>query len=173
MSRLETDCVATLTPMIRLEGSPLKLTSSEQRDIAFWTIKTALMLEFVNGGNRVPKEHYQWLYAHRGERRLPAGCIVWLAGYAAVTRLGWSSPKQLILTGAVSRRRRYGYLLTFSVGHLVGQVGYFGAGDDVQLAGPEVANQVWPILGPQAWPLNGQIYDDSALLWLTNRFDSS
>jgi hypothetical protein len=174
MSRLEADCIPTLTPMIRLEDAPLELTVSQQRDVAFWVTKTAQMLEFVNGGDRVPKEHYEWLYAQRRERRLLPGYVVWLAGYAAGTRLAWSRPKQLILTGTVSGSRRYGYLLTFSVGHLVAQAVYFGAGDNVEITGPfEVANQVWPILGPQTWPLNGGLYDDSALLWLTNRFDSA
>jgi hypothetical protein len=174
MHELEDACIPILTPMIRLEGVPATVTVPQQRVLAFWAMKTALMLEFVNGGDRVPKEHYEWLYAHREARELPPGCFVWLAGYAAETRLAWSRPKQLILTGLVSGSRRYGYLLTFTVGHLVAQVGYFGAGDEMQIEGPfEVANQIWPILGPQTWPLNRHIYDDSALLWLTNRFDSA
>jgi hypothetical protein len=121
MHRLEDDCIPLLTPALRLESVPLTFNEQDQRTVAFWAIKTAFMLEFVHLNQQVPREHYTWLYEHRDERELPAGCFVWLATYA-MDRYGvWSEPTTLRLTGSVSGRKMDGYCATFAVGHLATQ----------------------------------------------------
>lgn len=174
MHRLEDACIPLLRPAIRLEGH-VTLDPASQRTVATWITKTAMMIEFVHGGKRIPDEHYRYVFDHR---KPPPGAFVWLAAYTMQPYHAWSEPRELILQGSTSGTVRHGYVATFSIGHLVCQLSHFGSGDNVELERlpgfQEPVIQVWPITGDQSWPPLDTALDQSALEWLArNRFLST
>jgi len=174
MHRLEDACIPLLRPAIRLETHVI-LAPAAQQTVATWVAKTAMMLEFVHGGKRVPDEHYRHVFDHREP---PPGAFVWLGAYTMRPYHAWSEPRQLVLQGSTSGTVRHGYVATFSIGHLVCQMSYFGAGNDVQLerVGTDLpVVRIWPDTGTDViWPPGNTALDQAALEWLArSRFLST
>jgi hypothetical protein len=65
MSDLEGDAQPILTPLIR--GETATLDEAEQQLVAFWSIKTAMMLEFLHPLRlrSIPAAHYEYVYQRR------------------------------------------------------------------------------------------------------------
>jgi hypothetical protein len=168
MHDLEVACKPILTPAIRLEGAPYVLSEVEQRSVALWVAKTALMVEFVHGGDpHVPPRHYRHVYDNRTP---PLGCIVWLAAYGATNHLFQVTPKKLYMRDRWGNSTD-GYLVTFSVGHLACQFAYFGGSGEMEPLGESrLLNRIWPVRGPQSWPPAGVVLPDDALSELAGRF---
>lgn len=117
MSQLENEAKPLLTPAIR--GEPLALSVADQRIVATWAAKTALMSELgrlVAPAEFVSRQEHQHLFLHR----VPApGTYVWMAGCRG-TKSVWIEQHQLELQS--STERDTGRATTMSIGHLVLQV---------------------------------------------------
>lgn len=74
MSDLETAVRPHLTPLV--QGHRQELDQDAQAVIAYWCVKTAMVLDLINGSMGIHPELRKSLYAERGP---PPGSHVWLA----------------------------------------------------------------------------------------------
>ena len=177
LAGLEKDVGRLLAPAMR--GDPIKLSSDQQRLIAFWATKTSLLIEVAyhqwRADGVMPASHLRWLYEHRADRQPPPGTVVWLASLNPW--LGddfvptWCSSGTLRSRdpGGDPDRTNDSYVATFSVGCLVFQV----IGQDFRESDHHTPTglpfvivipprkltpyllQIWPKLYPVAsWPPN-------------------
>ena len=81
MHRLEDHTIPTMKPMLGPITLPISVV--EQRTLAFWAAKTAIMLQDANRelGRPIPSEHIAAIYDARDERPcvVPDQLTVWLA----------------------------------------------------------------------------------------------
>jgi len=133
MSRLEAAAKPFLTPM--LLGQRQELRPRTQKLLAFWAVKTALVIDHFHPKERVvPDSEYRALYTLRSPlpshlvwlgrlQSMPrerAGDIVAAASAQAVTYLHSDSDSRESIIRWASEGRKL-YRITFRVGHLVVQ----------------------------------------------------
>lgn len=156
MSALESACSPLLTPMIR--GQSRNLSEQDQRLIASWSYKTALMFSFTAAGGALPAGHYQRFFA---EREPPPTTAVRLGAYVGSDRWVMWVFRQGLVRGkpnpGVLEQRPDGYCTTFIFGHLVVQVldHFFPqnrSSEDLAVT-RAIFTEVWPASGSvQSWP---------------------
>ncbi len=181
MSKLEQQVIPILSPMI-LNGWNTQLPPRTQTTLAFWAVKTAMVLDHLFRSLRViPDSECKGLYAAR--QALPAN-FVWIGFRStpginlvsslkeAVSQLQLPADEpelgKLILADAANGRAMY--RVTFSVGHVAFQV--FGHTFPANLAiveGPGNFNytqRIWPVQTSAPWPPPRPIEDLGGLLGL-------
>ena len=155
MSELEGKAKPLLTPMIL--GEPIKLDEREQRTLASWAVKTAMVYQLTTEHRAIRRYEYEHLRLHLTPR---SPTQVWLA-----TRTN-EEPKPSIFgfraSGMAPARgapARYdAYLVTLAIGYFVAQI----HGHDLEMhsgalwtrRGPLAAalQQIWPYTEPISWP---------------------
>lgn len=126
LSDLETRTKELLSPLV-LGQRTRSLTVPEQKKLAVWAYKTAIVLALMPPSEErfVPLEHYR---EFRETQTPPDDTWIWLAGLAPNSghgefRAGWSQPEPLDYSTPDGRPKdRHGYRLSFSVVSLVFQV---------------------------------------------------
>jgi hypothetical protein len=157
---LENDVRPVLTPLIRGEERTLSL--DEQRLLAAWAAKTALMLDLVASAPIVPAGFYCELRQLR--TALPSQAI-WLAAYLGNRKAIWAEHRGLHIT---EDEPPNAFITTFSVFRVVFQVvGHFTKGgatfDDTRLLSLGLA-RIWPACeNPIDWPRERLAFGDDAL----------
>jgi hypothetical protein len=133
MGQLEDRVAPILRPTVL--GNLTRLGLEDQRLVALWAAKTAMVLDVAAPDSGIiPEEHFDFLYR---ERHPPPHTLVWLAAYA----LDAGEPGEMVrayglysrvvgLTWHVSTGDLNGYLSTFSAGYLVVQVMTLAVPDD-------------------------------------------
>ena len=153
MSSLEATMQGLITPMI-LGRDAVGLTMNDQVAIATWSIKTAMVIEFLR-----PREPQ---YFTQGERRLlmdmlrPSprmGAHVWLGFYTGKNDGVQSIAARLTRTPGVAE----GYSLMFAVGQFAVQVfaERRSAGHDIYIRPghwDKTLVEIWPPTARAAWP---------------------
>lgn len=165
MSQLEEAAKPVLTPLIREHRCTL--SPEAQLVVATWAVKTVLVSQGREIGDRVPREHFEALYKHR---RPPDDVSVIAADYSGRRYPAFISHQVKTLTVESSDGRRQPlqtYQGTVSVGHLVLMVfghGLRGAYDfaPADWRAPYSA-LLWRCSQPQEirWPLQQRIGDDA------------
>lgn len=125
MSDMEASTKDLLEPL--LLGSRTRLLSiPEQKRIATWVYKTAIMLALAHPkeDHFVPPADYRFFYEHR---RPPNGTFIWLAAVATnidgqIYSAGFSRPQRLDFTKHGVPVEGHGYRIPFSVLSLVAEV---------------------------------------------------
>jgi len=166
MADLEGAAEGVLGPMFT--GVRRVLRPPQQRTLAFWAAKTALMIDHLDPTNRlVPETHYAEVNKHQSA--LP-NQLVWIgsrasssqpqqlvhARYSAVTQLNVPQDNQelvdIVLRSAEAGQKLYA--MTFSIGWIIFQV--FGhnlpGGVLVQGGAPEIMTPIWPLRRKFWWP---------------------
>lgn len=174
MSRSESEATTLLPPTIA--GESCQWTATQQRSIARWAFKTALMLDRSSLASAVaPMHHFKYLY----ERQTPpASATIYLARYfpnAGEEHVGvlGSSYRP---TGVDPDLYPDPYQITFNVGQVVFQVlGHSGTApvelrragiSDAGLVVPmsDVFRQTWPLRTESlAWPPMGGALNTGSL----------
>lgn len=181
MSRLETSVQPLLGPMM-LNGAPTKLEIQFQKILATWAVKTAFMLQQIQGPKRiVPDSEYGRLYA---VQQPPRGYGVWIAHRAILTdnagrEVGFQSLEEPVYEVLIKesyaddfRKNKQpndiAFVITFTIGYVVFQVfghnmpGNFQIGLD---AAQGVLNWIWPQHdGDITWPAANSIEKIGGLL---------
>ena len=168
MSALEKAVKPILGPMMT-KGWVTPLSPPTQRLLAFWAVKTALVIEYLHPRHRVvPDAHYSALYAAQSP---PPGVMVWIARRNAYGDLMSSSLKEAIggvhiaadnpsLQRRVLQLANSGqakmYRFTFTIGHVVFQVFGHNFPMKMEIGGGEaladVVQRIWPIDEDITWP---------------------
>ena len=161
MSRLEGRAGSLLREP--LAGKTQRWSPTEQRRVATWMFKTALMMSLSCGGSRVPSEHYKFLQKNL---RPPGHCRVWVTSFGInppsdTFEVGWIQPSWLTFEGVKTGHLVHGYAITCNIGYLAFQVlGYEGR-EKLQFServiygiGLDRYNtEIWPPQGhPVQWP---------------------
>jgi hypothetical protein len=156
-----------LIPLIRGEDRTLDLI--QQRLLATWAAKTALMLDLASEGSIVPTGFY---YELRQLRRPLQGQAVWLGAYLGSSKAIWAEHRALHL-GIPEEEPANGFVTTFNVFRCVFQVvGHFTKGgatiNDARLLSLGLS-RIWPPnLEAIAWPRDGLAFNDEALRLLAS-----
>jgi hypothetical protein len=170
LSVLENDVRPVLAPLVR--GERMRLLSVEdQRLLATWGVKTALLLDLSTGSPVVPAGFFHDFRL----RRCPLEShFVWLGAYGGSNRAVWASHRGLQL-GASPGEPPLGFVTTFTAFRVIFQVvGQFATGgatiqdDRLWSAG---LHQIWPVGNePIKWPRGRLAFDDDALVELDRTF---
>jgi hypothetical protein len=176
MSNLEGEAKPILTPM--LLGQPTELPVAAQATVATWSIKTALVAQYLHGRKHiaVPLALYKRFYAER--RPLPHH-YVWIGRFVGRSYASHYHHRALRLElpgEVVSPDEHNAYLATFGVGQLVIQVlGHF-LDEDVAVFGQSRmamgVQQVWPIQRRLLWPPGRYAFGEPGIKALANRLDT-
>jgi hypothetical protein len=162
LSVLENDTKPLLTRMLR--GEDQRLFHDEQKLLATWALKTAMMLDLASGQPVIP---VGFLQALRQLRQPFPSSLVWIAGYGGSTWATWAQHSGLHL-GVTEEQRPNGFVTTFTVFRVAFQVvGHFTHGgavfDDNRIYAPALA-QIFPLKSlPVERPPNHVVFDDE---WL-------
>jgi hypothetical protein len=154
MSTLENESKDILSPMIR--GEDTRLSASDQRQVAIWAAKTAVVFERIYPHKRASALPQAFARTIRDKRACPENTLVRAAAYDAVNCLSWHQHHVLDLSPAFTTGDRInGYDSTLAVGHLVLQV--FWSGLTTQVASrPEWDRfifRLWPTMQDEiTWP---------------------
>lgn len=118
MSHLETEAKPILGPLIR--GDERILSREDQRKIAIWAIKTAMMWQFMSHIQPISSSIMRELYEDSATP--PGNAQVWIG--ACLAEAGYSYPVSLTVKpkGASSDAAVNAYGATFSIGHAAFQV---------------------------------------------------
>lgn len=169
LSVLEHDVQPLLGPM--LHGQERTLAPDEQRLLAAWAVKTALMLDLSGGAPLVPTGFYHDFRLHR---RALDSHIVFLAAYLGSRRAVWAQRAGLRIGGIPDTQPPNAFVATFTVFRVVFQVlGHFTVGS-ATLHGERwpfapALVQIWPPQDhPVEWPPNRFALGDDALADLAN-----
>ncbi len=153
MSRLEATARPILEPMIR--GQARLLTVDDQRILATWVTKTAMMAEFTEPKNRVipPEDHASF---YRTQEPLERS-FAWLAAYDGPGLLAHRHQGRLNPTQV---------LTTFSLGAVIIQ--HYGWGSD-QIESAMIADfqgelHIWPAQDEKDWPGALVLHDREAFM---------
>lgn len=180
MSRMERTVQPFLGTMILGDPSSATLSTIQQRRLAAWAVKLALMLDFAHEKNPIiPPSEYEMFYKRR---RPHSGMTVWLTAYSGSHWGAWAHR-----TSLHHRRRAFKavlpapehenlYILTFTVFRVVFQViHYFGGqGIKVEESWPWTQSLIplWPRGNePVVWPRNNLAFNDHELSLLATRKD--
>jgi hypothetical protein len=175
MSQLETSSMNVLSPMIR--GEVTTLSIDEQKTVAAWAVKTAIVLQATGPARDIPGSHARRL-RERGEA--PPGVAVAVGHYVGTMSAMYGGTRLHILPeegrdhDLPSRRDpRFGYRATICVGHLAIQAYQF---ETTQFVDPDFGIprvppflSIWP--APRSvvrWPPPLAL-DDRALRALVER----
>jgi hypothetical protein len=176
MSDLEEIAAPILTPAIL--GNTVSWGTVEQRIVARWAYKTALMTDRTNKPElwTTPDEHFKYLYERREP---PPTAAIHLTRYVPsageVDFVAWVG-SAWALVGQFDWMEFQAYRVTFNVGQLVFQVfGHLAPDDQVLIfqAGfrlpdgtlrTDLFRQLWPLVpGPHEWPPTGGHFDTASL----------
>jgi len=175
MSRLEAAAKPLLSPMIRGEVSTL--SPSDQRTIAAWAVKTAIVLQATGPARDIPSSHGRRLRERGGA---PPGVAVGVGCYVGEVSAMYGATRLHILLDDAREQElpsrqdpRFGYRATICVGHLALQAFQF---EMTQFVDPAFGMPpvppfllVWPGLRPVVrWPPAVPI-DDRLLKALVER----
>jgi hypothetical protein len=147
------------------------LSVEDQRLLATWGVKTALLLDLSTGSPVVPAGFFHDFRL----RRCPLEShFVWLGAYGGSNRAVWASHRGLQL-GASPGEPPLGFVTTFTAFRVIFQVvGQFATGgatiqdDRLWSAG---LHQIWPVGNePIKWPRGRLAFDDYALVELDRTF---
>jgi hypothetical protein len=162
LSVLENDAKPLLTQMLR--GQAQRLFHNEQKLLATWALKTAMMLDLASGEPVIPTGFFHSL---RQLREPFPSSIVLIAAYGGSQWATWARHTPLRL-GAPEDAPPNGFVTTFTAHRVIFQVlGYFTSGgarfDDTRIYREALA-QISPLRClPVEWPPNGFLLDDD---WL-------
>jgi hypothetical protein len=151
-----------LGPLIR--GEERTLTVDEQRLLATWAAKTALMLDLASSKPLIPVGFF---HALRQQRRPLDSHIVWIGAYHGTSRAIFAEQYALHV-GISSDDPANGFVTTLVVGRCLFQVvGHFTRGGaevrDTRLLGAGLWS-IWPPRGDAVdWPRQRLAFDDDAL----------
>jgi hypothetical protein len=167
LSVLENDVKPILAPMIRATGGCHDLSIEEQRLLATWAAKTALMIDLYGGAHIIPIGYFHELRLRRSA--LPSQ-VVWLGAYRGTRRAVWARHRGLRL-GSPEGQPPLGFATTFTVHRVVFQVvGHFSRGQATfQDRRPEqlALHAIWPRRHEAIqWPRNKLAFHDDALIAL-------
>lgn len=162
LSVLENDVQPVLRPLIR--GEERTLTPADQRVLAAWAAKTALMLDLASGAPIIPTGFY---YEFRQLRTALPSQAVWLAAYLGKSKAIWAEHRGLHL-GVNEAEPPNAFVTTFSVFRVVFQVvGHFTKGGATFKEGRLLSLglfPIWPARGEAAeWPRNRLAFADDGL----------
>ena len=162
LSVLEKDVQPVLTPLIR--GQESTLSPAEQRLLAAWAAKTALMLDLASGTPVIPTGFY---YEFRQLRQALRSHVVWLGAYNGARKAVWAEHRPLHL-GIAENEEPNGFVTTFTIFRCLFQVvGHFTVGGATMNDTRLIAHGLWPI-APQrqeqiSWPRQRLAFGDDAL----------
>jgi len=162
LSVLEKDVQPVLGPLIH--GEERTLAPDEQRLLATWAIKTALMLDLGGGRPLIPTGFY---YDFRLRRCPLPGQVVWLGAYRDSYYAAWAS-HQALHVGISTNEPPNAFVSTFTAFRAVFQVvGHFTRGnmnvDDRRLLAAALA-RIWPPREePIDWPPRKLAFGDDSL----------
>jgi hypothetical protein len=160
MSRLEGRAKPLLIDPIR--NRTQIWTVKEQRTVATWAYKTALMCGLATGQNHVPDTHFTHLRKHLHP---PGSVRVWATAHGVEQNteefaVAWAQSRGLAFQG--SRGTQFnGYAITVSVGHIAFQVFGHEAREHLHVERPAIQGispdnydvPLWPTQpGPVRWP---------------------
>jgi hypothetical protein len=170
MSRLEVTAQRVLTPFIL--GEPGEIAATDAGAVATWVQKTALTAMLVSSeaerdaGYGLPASEYRGLWRLRDKAQpLPASRF-WVGRYARRSRLAstWVTPLVVTGEGLPEPGRPQGYAMTVLVGQLILQgVRFTTPSLQVEVSTQQELSQLWPAMGPVAWP-GGVPVNDGAFL---------
>jgi len=180
--QIDTDSQAILEPMIR--GESTTLNADEQLTVAVWATKTLLMLQQTHKDNRrsIPASEFRWFREHRWPL---ANEQIWLGNYDGTgewpvlyQHYGFELFNPALGPPVDSPEVVHGYVLAFSVGHLL-----FRAFGHVVKDGPHVMaggsfagalSQIWPLSGGDVdWPPPVTVSGDKGVHALVAVLDDS
>ncbi|MEU3262155.1 hypothetical protein ABZ694_30970 [Streptomyces albidoflavus] len=165
MSRLEDSSKGALEPLIIRQNLDL-ISLRQQRQIALWATKTAMMADQVQQNPLLPSHQLRRMRTHRA---IPGGTRVWLGScrerYPTVT----SHTVRIDLTGVSTpgTAQPAGFYCPMKIGHLCIYV-YFPAADVVIQHPPEFhlsVARIWPRRSsdlpfpPPVQPQNGEAFE--------------
>jgi hypothetical protein len=162
LSVLEGDTKPLLSRMLR--GEEQRLFHNEQKLLATWALKTAMMLDLASGLPVIPVGFFHEL---RQKRKPFASSFVWIAGYGGSQWATWAHHSALHV-GISETEPPNGFVSTFTVFRVVFHVlGHFTRGgatfDDNRIYRDALA-QISPLrMLPVEWPPNGVVFNDE---WL-------
>jgi hypothetical protein len=155
MSELETAIKPVLVPL--LQGQDAILPEAGQRLLAFWTVKTASMLQFTSKEHPVPPDYLREVYENRESRTPPRTTQIWV-GACADRGLAFHTSRGIEVGSRnspddPSARWAKGYGSTIRIGHLVLKVFAHRLDDGPTLkhSEPHVAAAL-----PELWPYGGR-----------------
>jgi hypothetical protein len=178
MSRLENSVAPLLGPMIK-NGWTTTLSPRSQANIAFWAVKTALVLDqFYPAARLIPDSEYPAFYA--AQQPLPAH-MVWIGRRNTPGDNLAASLKESInelqvpaddlrlpdlIRADIAKGQRI-YRVTFSVGYVALQVFGHTLPTNLQLTeGPDnfrISQRIWPSQGHMTWPPERPLEDIGGL----------
>jgi hypothetical protein len=162
LSVLETDVQPILAPMIR--GEERTLSANEQRLLAAWAVKTAMMLDLTSPTPVIPVGFFQ--HVRQTREALPSN-VVWVGGYLGNRKAIWAEHRGLHL-GIPETEPPNGFVTTFTVFRVLFQVlGHFTKGGATFTEGRLYAAGLWPIAPAQReavdWPRERLAFNDEAV----------
>jgi hypothetical protein len=163
LSVLEGDVATVLAPLVRGESSR-RLSRRDQRLLATWAVKTALMYDLSTGAPVIPTGFF---HDFRLRRSPLSSHVVWLGAYSG-ERAVWARLRGLGL-GETGGEPVRGFVATFTAFRAIFQVvGHFTRGgatirdDRAWSAG---LLRIWPMdVETVDWPRNRLAFDDDALV---------
>jgi hypothetical protein len=162
LSVLENDVSTILGPMIR--GDDRQLEPNEQKLLATWALKTAIMLDLTSGNPTVPTGFFHLLR----QRREPfESAIVDIGAYIDSSWAAWAQLRPLHI-GIEATERPNGVVVTMLVGRVTFQVvAHFALGDlaiESRIYKDALARICPPNPNPLEWPPNRLAFGDE---WIT------
>ncbi|MEU2026153.1 hypothetical protein ABZ565_28960 [Streptomyces sp. NPDC016469] len=171
MSQLEVVSKAALAPLIVGQDLDLELISlRQQRQIALWATKTAMMADQVQYTPLLPSHQLRRMRTHRA---IPGGTRVWIGACQQREPLVTSTTVRVDLTGvgAPGSPQPVGFYCSMKIGHLCLYV-YFPAVDVVIQHAREFhlsVARIWPRRSgdlpfpPPVQPRNGEAFEYFAM----------
>jgi hypothetical protein len=170
MAQLEADSIPVLERLIGgLELQPV--SPSDQRQIALWATKTAMMIDQAQDGPLIPGQQLSRLRTHRA---IPGGTRMWMGACKTLAPIVTSHTIKIELETIddATAPRPQGFYAPMKLGHLCLYV-YFPASDVVvvppSLYRPSLA-RIWPRRGEIAWPPPARPSDGTAFEDFADRF---
>jgi hypothetical protein len=172
MSRLELAAQRVLSPFIL--GMSGTIAPEDHGLVAAWVHKTALVAMLVSpeeeraAGYGVPAAEYRELHAMRDPAQpLPASQF-WIGQYDGVREGSVRvTPLVVAIEGVPELDQPQGYVMTLVLGELVLHgVRFTTPSLQVEVTTRQELPQLWPPMGPVAWP-DGAVVDDATFLSFT------
>lgn len=165
MSQLEDSSKDALEPLIIQQDLDL-ISLQQQRQIALWATKTAMMADQVQQEPLLPSHQLRRMRTHRA---IPGGTRVWLGSCPERNPTVTSHTVRVDLSGVSTpgTPRPVGYYCPMKIGHLCIYV-YFPAADVVIQHAPEFhlsVARIWPrrssdlAFPPPVQPRNGEAFE--------------
>jgi hypothetical protein len=164
LSVLENDVRPILAPMVRGENTR-RLEPDQQRLLATWALKTAMMLDLTSGRPTIPAGFFHSL---RQKREAFESSIVDIGAYIDSRWAVWAAPPQPLHIDVADTEPPNGVVVTMLVGRAIFQViipfdrGTVSMEDDRVYKDALV--RIWPASSqPVNWPRNGLAFGDNLL----------